>query len=189
MCGAEECKDLFYNSDYTSVCKLTGACFGQRLCDTYIDCEKGINNTIDVPFYPKIKKDQQLRNKKVDHNTVRGILTKMNNADFFKNKVLYCATNQICSLWKHLVNLLTIDNVYCHRKDLHCFVVAIVFSLRNGLKSTKGPVVVKHPTFRLPKLNKKKNYKVFEIKMIRYGVRLIKNIFKKHEPPFAINLN
>jgi len=188
-CGLERCEHLFFNSDYTTVCKLTGRCFQQRHCDTIIDIEKGLTN-MQVPMYhPKIKRDQQVKNRTMDHGFISDLITKMEFNQKMSGWWMSQTTGKIISLWGEFVRCAIQKNIYIHRKDRRCFVVAIMFSLHSGICSPAGYVVKQHPEFALYKLNKKKSYGCFKVSDIRYGQKLIMNVFRSHKPVNALDIN
>ncbi len=189
ICGQDTCDHLFFNSDYTSVCSLTGRCFQQRHCDAIIDTEKGLTNT-DVPSYqPRGKRDQQVKNRSMDHSFIAKLISRMElNTNLTSNRMAN-TSNKIINLWMEFIKCAIQKNIYIHRKDRRCFVVAIMFSLHSGICSPAGYVVKRHPEFELFKLNKKKSYGCFKVSDIRYGQKLIMKVFQTHRPSNVLDIN
>lgn len=188
-CGSDVCEHLFYNCDYTSVCKLTGRCFEQRHCETYINTDKGLTNT-EVPMYfPRVKRDQQVKNRTMDHRFISKLISQMEISSKLGRKQTSDAISKIVELWSEFVKCAISMNVYIHRKDRRCFVVAIIFSLYSGICSPAGYIVNKHPGFELYKLNKKRSYGCFKVSDIRYGQKLIMKVFKEHKPVNVLDIN
>lgn len=188
-CGQDTCEHLFFNSDYTSVCRLTGRCFQQRHCDAFIDVEKGLTNT-EIPTYqPRCKRDQQVKNRSMDHGFISKLIYRMEfNTPLCANR-LTATSSKIINLWLEFIRCATQKNIYIHRKDRRCFVVAIMFSLHSGICSPAGYVVKRHPEFELYKLNKKKSYGCFKVSDIRYGQKLIMRVFNAHKPVNVLDIN
>lgn len=188
-CGLERCERLFFNSDYTTVCKLTGRCFQQRHYDAFIDNDKGLTN-MEVPMYhPRIKRDQQVKNRSMDHGFISELISKMDSNQVVSEKQMSQITSKIIRLWGEFIRCAAENNIYIHRKDSRCFVVAIMFSLHSGICSPAGYVVKRHPEFELYNLNKKKSYGCFKVSDIRYGQKLITNVFRTHRPVNILDIN
>jgi hypothetical protein len=182
QCGTDRCEHLFFNQDFTSVCRLTGLCFEQRQCEAYIDAEKGLVN-IEVPTYhPRVKRDQQVKNRAMDYNYIFRLISLMDFPTPCAPEEIRTLVNQICELWCEFVSCAKEKEVFIRRKDKRSFVVAVIFSLPDGLCSPAGPVVMSHPQFGPWKLNKKKNYEGFKVSDIRYGQKLIMGMFEAHAP-------
>lgn len=180
QCGSDVCEHLFFNEDFTSVCRLTGLCFEQRQCEAYIDTEKGLAN-IEVPTYhPRVKRDQQVKNRTMEYAFILQLIVKMEFMTQLSAPQVRNLVNKIADLWAEFVDCAREKGMYIHRKDKRCFVVAILFSLNSGICSSGGQVVMAHPQFELLKLNKKKSYGCFKVSDIRYGQKLIMKVFDGH---------
>lgn len=177
FCGVDKCEHLFYNSDHLRVCKITGLCYNQRLCEMYVDTSSAFSNS-DPTFLKKQKRPQQIKNK----------VLKVNEA----NSIIQCAaaiiglsrvecerlSDQILKLWRAFVDQISMKRFYVHRKDKKSFVIAIVMSLRNGIFNDKGNAIVKpHDQIQAVRLNKKSTYRNFQVSGIRHGQNLIKRVF------------
>jgi hypothetical protein len=178
QCGADECDFLFYNRDQTQVCGLTGLCFNQRVCETYVDSQKGIQG--DDPVYiKKSKRDQQIKNRSLDYGYVMKLLKSINTIVILNDKQLTELCSKILELWQEFVICTKEKNSYTHRKDKRCFVIATAMSLNTGICSNVGQFIVhKHPNIIVNKLNKKSKYATFKVSDIRGGSNLIENVFK-----------
>jgi hypothetical protein len=178
LCGRDECNSLFYNSDHTNVCTITGMCFDQRMCELFIDPVHAFTND-DPVYFKRTKRDQQIKNKVLDRvHTMKIIacVAKIIELTVAQNEQL-CA--RIMELWSQFVLHISSKKHYVHRKDKRCFVVAIAMSLENGIKNNMGYFVVSpHKLVKREKLNKKSKYDEFDVSDIRYGQNLIKKVFK-----------
>ena len=184
-CGEADCENLHYNSDYTHVCSLTGLCFEQRICETFVDSSKPMNGA--EPIYVKRqKRDQQIKNKSLDRNQVVEIVECAREIVTLTPPQINMLCNKIMDLWSQFVS--SMDKVddpekkrekrYVHRKDKRCFVIAIIMSLKNGIMIEDDKfVVIPHDNITFAKLNKKSEYPEFEVSDIRYGQTLIKRAF------------
>lgn len=176
-CGMDDCDSIFYNSDHTHVCTLTGMCFNQRICETFTDSSRAYG--VSDPVYVKrAKRDQQIKNKVLDRRHTMKIIkcaaTIVELSDEQHDKLC----GMIMSLWTKFVHHISSKNQYVHRKDKRCFVVAITMSLENGIKNNMGQFIVSpHGAIRREKLNKKSKYDEFDVSDIRYGQNLIKKVF------------
>lgn len=183
QCGEATCKYLHYNSDYTNVCTLTGLCFEQRICETFIDTSKPMNG--EDPIYVKRpKRDQQIKNKYLDRNQILKIVKCASSIVELTPPQIEMLCSKIMDLWTQFV--VSMDKMeskngvkkYVHRKDKRCFVVAIVMSLEHGIMIDGDKFVVNpHKNIKCAKLNKKSEYPEFEVSDIRYGQTLIKRTF------------
>jgi hypothetical protein len=178
QCGADECEYLFYNRDQTQVCGITGLCFNQRVCETFVDSHRGIQG--DDPIYIKrLKRDQQIKNRSLEYGYTMKLLKSISNIVSLDDKEIASLCSQILSLWQFFVMCTKEKNNYTHRKDKRCFVIAIAMSLNTGICSNLGQYIVhKHPTIHVNKLNKKSKYDTFKVSDIRGGTNLIINVFK-----------
>lgn len=178
QCGADECESLFYNSDQTQVCGVTGLCFNQRVCETYIDSQKGIRG--DDPIYiRRLKRDQQIKNRSLDYSYTMKLLHSIDAIVVLSDKEKIALCSNILRLWQAFVMCSKEKNSYTHRKDKRCFVIAIAMSLHTGICSNIGQYIVhKHPMVCVNKLNKKSKYETFKVADIRGGTNLIVNVFK-----------
>lgn len=184
-CGSETCEHLFFNSDFTSVCRLTGLCFEQRQCETFIDASKGMAHVEDHSYYPKIKRDQQLKNRSVNVYFITDMISKISICEDFTKDTITSLIGQIYNLWGEFVSNSIKEKMYIHRKDRRCFVVAIMFSLYNGIYASSGCVVRCHKKYDLRKINKKKVYESFKVSDIRYGQKMIMRAFQHKK---AVNI-
>lgn len=177
-CGRDECDSLFYNSDHTRVCTITGMCFEQRMCEAFVDPSRAYINE-DPVYFKRTKRDQQIKNKVLDRiHTMKiiGCAAQIIELTEAQNEKL-CA--KIMTLWSEFVVQISSKKQYVHRKDKRCFVVAIAMSLENGIKNNLGCFVVSpHKLIKREKLNKKSKYDEFDVSDIRYGQNLIKKVFK-----------
>lgn len=191
QCGVDTCEYLFYNRDQTQVCGITGLCFNQRLCETYIDSQKGIQG--DDPVYiKKLKRDQQIKNRSLDYGYVLTLLKSISSIVVLDENEILSLCSQIVELWQVFVICTKEKNNYTHRKDKRCFVIAITMSLNTGICSNVGQYIIKkHPNIRINKLNKKSKYQTFKVSDIRGGTNLIINVFKNVtiDPTKAIDIN
>lgn len=176
-CGDGVCDNLQYNSDYTKVCSLTGLCFDQRICDTYVDSKRPLDCE-DPVYIKRVKRDQQIKNKVLDRRQIIKIIecaSSIVHIDKSKHDIL-CA--KIMNLWDYFVANITDKREYVHRKDKRCFVVAIVMSLKKGIMTDDDKfIVMPHSSIKSEKLNKKSEYSEFCVSDIRYGQTLIKRVF------------
>lgn len=170
QCGRDYCDSLMYNSEYTNVCMLTGLCFEQRMCASSLD-------DVNI-FVKKIKRDQQIKNKILDHGTVLQIIECAASIIDLTPKQNSNLCTKIIQLWSDFVLHISGQH-YVHRKDKRCFVVAIAMSLVSGIKNNIGvSIVLPHTHIKRIKLNKKSKYDEFDVSDIRYGQNLIKRVFK-----------
>jgi len=177
-CGRNNCDSLFYNSDHTHVCTVTGMCFEQRLCDTFVDATRAFPLD-DQVYIKKTKRDQQIKNKVLDRKHITKIVdcaSRIIELTVEQNEQL-CI--EIMTLWSQFIVHISKKNQYVHRKDKRCFVVAIAMSLESGIKNNMGQfIVAPHKMVKREKLNKKSKYDEFDVSDIRYGQNLIKKVFK-----------
>jgi len=177
LCGEGICDAVFYNSDHTEVCRLTGLCFAQRVCDEYIDASRGVANALDQAYFQKIKRDQQIKNRTIDITFITAFVRDMDFGLGLCERDRLELTQGTVRLWLEFIDRAVEKKVYIHRKDKRCFVVAVMFSLSRGLSSNMGCIVKEHPRFHFKKLNKKKHYASFKVSDIRAGQKLIMNVF------------
>lgn len=177
-CGREQCDSLTYNSDHTHVCMITGMCFEQRMCETFIDPARAFID--DDPVYiKKTKRDQQIKNKVLDRGHALKIIRCAAEIVDLNTKQNEKLCSNVLELWSDFVVHISDKKQYVHRKDKRCFVVAIAMSLVNGIKNNIGVFVVKpHENIKRVKLNKKSKYEEFDVSDIRYGQNLIKKVFR-----------
>lgn len=187
ICG-EGCDRLFYNENYTRVCEVTGLCFNQKVCDAYVDTKKGVLNTIDTLYYDKTKKTQQTKNKNFEMNLIHSLLTDVEDCTNFKIENRVEVITSLKRLWVEFINIAIEKDVYIHRKDARCFIVAVLFSLGTGIETSSGVIVHRNKSFDLKRINKKKAYKNFRISDIRYGQRLIMRVFSDKAPAYPFIL-
>lgn len=190
-CGADICEYLFYNSDQTQVCGMTGLCFNQRVCETYVDSHKGIQG--DDPVYIKrLKRDQQIKNRSLDYAYTIKLLNSIQHIVILSDIEKSSLCSRILVLWQSFVICTKEKNSYTHRKDKRCFVIAIAMSLHTGICSNIGQYIVKkHSNIKVNKLNKKSKYETFKVADIRGGTNLIMNVFKnvKLDPLQTIDIH
>jgi hypothetical protein len=174
-CG-KKCEFLYFNRDKTKVCEISGLCFEQKLCDV----NSNINEN-ELEYRPKVKKDQQIKNSYLKPNIVLNILKDEIFPDFDQSTTIEIE-KQINRLWLEFVIYSKEKNLYIHRKDSVSFVVGILFSLNNGMKGYDGDnyIVFPHKSFHTGYLNKKKDYKNFEVSNITYGIKKIKQVFSTY---------
>lgn len=177
QCGAEACEYLFYNHDHTQVCGITGLCFHQRVCETYVNSHTGIQGA-DPVYLKKLKRDQQIKNRSIDFNFVIKLLLSINTIVELNTKQIENLASQIIGLWQIFVMSTRDKTIYMHRKDKRCFVIAIAMSLNTGICSNIGQFILhKHPHVTVNKLNKKSKYTTFKVSDIRGGTNLIEKVF------------
>lgn len=178
FCGADVCEFLFYNRDHTQVCGITGLCFEQRVCETFVDSQRGIHG--DDPIYTKrIKRDQQIKNRSLEYLFTLTLLKSISPIVILSDTEINELCCRILDLWQLFVMYTKEKNRYTHRKDKRCFVIAIAMSLRAGICSNVGQyIVAKHPNVQINKLNKKSKYDSFKVSDIRDGTNLIIKVFK-----------
>lgn len=177
QCGPGTCDSTAYNTDYTNICTLTGMCFEQRMCDSIIDTNRGITNTLDQRYFHRVKRDQQIKNSIIEREFVHEMFDEL---DFYKELESHKRINllnKILELWRTFVEQAHNKGVYIHRKDKRCFVVAIMFGLTTGISCSNGYVVEPHSHIKIGKLNKKKSYGKFKVSDIRDGQKLIMRMF------------
>lgn len=173
---SKKCDYLIFNKDKTRICSITGLCYEQKMCDV-----NSSNNDVDEEYHPKIKKNQQIKNSFLNSKKIIDILKN----DIFPDceaKTMYKIENQIQRLWDEYINCCREKQCYIHRKDSISFVVGILFSMKNGMKSSnnEGYIILPHSKFQPGELNKKKKYKNFEVSNITYGIRKIKQAFENY---------
>jgi len=188
LCGPGICDSTAYNTDYTNICTKTGLCFEQKVCDSMVDTNRGVTNTLDQKYFHKIKRDQQIKNSILDRCFVDSLFSELNFYRKLNPNKRIDLLNQILALWKEFIVEANRKNIYVHRKDKRCFLVAIMFGMRTGISCSTGYVVFPHDEIELNKLNKKKNYRKFFVSDVRLGCKLIMGIFKNHEVLSPIRL-
>lgn len=174
---SRNCEYLTFNKDNTKVCSMTGLCYEQKMCDV-----NSSTNDVESEYHPKIKKNQQIKNSFLNSQKVIDILQN----DIFPEcdmKTMYKLETQIQRLWVEYIECCREKQCYIHRKDNISFVVGILFSLKNGMKSTTKDdyIIFPHSKFQHGELNKKKKYRNFEVSNITYGIRKIKQAFENYD--------
>lgn len=180
VCGVSHCEYLYYNKDQTQVCSLTGRCFQQRMCDTFSDFSKGLDNG-DPVYLKRVKRDQQLKNRSISVDYILKLLDSLEayKADMNKRSKL---ASSIIALWSEYVQTTKILKKYTHRNDKRSFVVSIVKYMEDGIVSNNGDYIVfPHKDFRSKKLNKKSRYTDFKVSDVRKGFNLLKSVFVNKE--------
>ena len=171
----------YYNDEHIMVCSISGECFTPRMCDDYVDSSRGIINC-EVSVYSNAqKRNQQVKNRKIELNEIMDII---NDIDFLKKyslEIINDFANQIKELWKIFIEEVEKYDFYVHRNARRCFVVSIIYNLKYGLYTIAGCVIKDHNFIKVTNLNKKKTYKFFKIRDIRYGQNIIKKILAKRK--------
>lgn len=188
VCGPGVCDATAYNTDYTNICTLTGMCFEQRMCDSVIDTNRGITNTIDQKYFHRVKRDQQIKNSIIEREFINEMFEEL---DFYReldSQKRIELLNKVLTLWRSFVQQAHNKDVYIHRKDKRCFIVAIMFGLTSGISCSNGYVVEPHSNIKLGKLNKKKSYNKFKVSDIRDGQKLIMRMFDNCDIPEPIKI-
>jgi hypothetical protein len=191
VCGLDECDYLFYNTDQTQVCGVTGLCFNQRVCENYIDTQRGIRGS-DPVYIKRQKRDQQLKNRSLEYEYTMTLLSSIDTIVMLSSVEKLSLCKQILSLWQSFVMCTQEKKCYTHRKDKRCFVIAIAMSISTGICSNMGQyIVLKHDDIHVNKLNKKSKYDTFKVADIRGGTNLLINGFKnvKLDPCKTIDLH
>ena len=169
----------FYNDEHMLVCKISGRVFKRRLCDEYIDSQRGICNS-DIQTYTHAqKRNQQVKNRKIEFKEVMNIINDIDFLSKYSVETIRDFCNQILDLWKIFIEEIKKYDFYVHRNARRCFVVSIIYNLKSGLHTLSGCVIESHPNINVTNLNKKKNYKFFKIRDIRYGENIIKKVLEK----------
>jgi len=159
-CGINDCEHLFYNRDFISVCKLTGKCFNQQICEPFDDCR----TNQDPVFRLKVKRDQQIKNRSLNYDTIFILVNSVRNIVILSQIQTRCLCNQILELWYEFIQCTKDKETYTHRKDKRCFVISIVMSLNVGICTNNGQFIIhKHPHINVKKINKKSKYKSFKV--------------------------
>lgn len=176
-CGPYLCDNIIFNADQTKVCKITGICFDQKLCESMSDVNTCLSN-VEPTYEKKIKKDQQVKNRSLNTESInyyiRSVIEKGTITISQKIKLIH----SILKLWDAFVNIVKVNNIYTHRKDKRCFVISLLYSLKTGFKLPTGEyIVMPSPNVVLAKINKKNNYRMFRVTDIRYGQKLIRKVF------------
>lgn len=190
-CKAHHCCDdtceRYYNSDRSLVCPVTGSCSETLIADNYQSNFSILTESSMCNFENKVKSSQQTKNKVLNPDLITKIL---NNIVVLKKLGVLPViqlTNQILALWRSYV---TCTDIYTHRKDRKCFIIAIIFSLRSGLLNNKKKFIVhKHQFVEISTINKKKTYKFFKVNEIRYGIKLLQKGFKDVDFFQGVNIN
>jgi len=175
-CG-DNCDSKFYNQDFTLVCRKSGLCFQQKVCDAYIDVSRGIANTNDINYVHRKKRDQQIKNSVINFSFVYKVYNEMLFFSKLGPKVKNQLISQVTNMWKLFIKISNDKKMYIHRKSKRCFIISILFHLEHGMSSNLGSIVNPHSHIQIPKLNKKKNYKLFNVSDVRSGTRLIQTTF------------
>lgn len=191
LCCANSCDSLFYNSNHTKVCSLTGACYGQRICEEYTSAQSAsLTSNIDPEYKKKQKRKQQVKNSQLKLDYV----VKMVDAIELEPKLTFNQKNnliqQIVSLWGKYKSCAKEKQKEIQRMDQRCFIVAIMFSLNKGLcsYSSKSYIIVPHNSYKTKEINKKKTYKNFKVSDITEGTKRLKFVFEdqKIEKPICL---
>lgn len=185
-CGAYVCDHTLYNSDQTKVCSLTGVCFTQKLCDKFSSPMAALNEAEPV-YAQRHKRDQQIRNRYINVEMVEELVNALVLEQSVAVRAQLCS--QIVYMWQEYIDKVKHGGRYTHRKDKRCFVVAIIQSLRAGFKLSNGTyIIAPHPGIKTVKLNKKNNYLSFKVTDVRYGLKMIRAVFKKSGPKNIIEV-
>lgn len=171
-----ECR--FYNPEHVMVCSVTGQCFKRRLCDDYIDSSRGIGNTVNSIYTVAQKRNQQIKNRKITMIEIMNIINDIQFLKEFSQETINDFAKQILELWKIFIDEIEKQDFYVHRNARRCFVVSIIYNLKNGLHTLGGCIIEPHPSIKISNLNKKKSYKHFKIRDIRYGQNIIKKVME-----------
>lgn len=165
-CGLKECQHLEFNKNQTRVCTITGRCFDQLMSDE-------MGNYRDEPiFVPRVKRDQQVRNKIMTASFVNKIL---NSCPFIPQEYHHSLVGQICRLWDIVIQEFFNNRQYIHRHIKRQVVAAVLFSLESGLTNYEEVIIVApHPHISVAKINKKSTYEEFKISDIRDGIKILK---------------
>lgn len=170
VCNEEKCDCCVMNTEKTLVCTLTGKCFSQMICHSFDPHDE------PMEFVNKIcRRTQQNKNSSLSITNVHEILSKItfDNGGVDINFVV----NKIILLWREIVDRKLLK--YIRRNDKYSMVVATIFSLQDGLCNSRGVYIIKPSKLSIVKLNKKKkNDNGVQVKMIRYGQRLLRKAFK-----------
>lgn len=166
-CGVNKCENLFYNENYTQICSLTGLCFNQKICDSFIDTKKGVLNTNDRLYFPQLKRNQQIKNKMFNMAMIHQLIRDIEDCTNFKMPKKIIVIKNLKRLWCEFIEKSIDQGLYIHRKDTRCFIVAVIFSLSTGIETSAGVVVHRHQGFDLKRINKKRAYTHFKISDIR----------------------
>ena len=169
----------FYNNEHLLVCKITGRVFKRRVCDEFIDSNRGICNS-DIRNYAHAqKRNQQIKNRKIEFREVMNIINDIDFLSKYSGEIIRDFCTQILDLWKIFIQEIEKYDFYVHRNARRCFVVSIIYNLKSGLHTLSGCVIKAHPNINVTNLNKKKSYKFFKIRDIRYGNNIIKKVLEK----------
>lgn len=174
-CTTSKCDSIFLSAQNTYTCGVTGKCFEQVKCDKY----ESPGNLPEFINQPPGRRSQQDRNAGLSTTDVeiaiQGLSVEFPLNEHQRNALVI----QVVNLWQEMrVRLPEI-----HRKDKNSVILAVMFSLSQGLCNDLGHFVV-YPVADIivTKLNKKKQFENgMEIKMIRHGQKLIRKAFSNSE--------
>ncbi len=194
MSETHECEETsecrFFNSEHLMICKVTGKCYKRRLCDDYVDSSRGISNSANAIYRTAQKRNQQIKNRKIEIVEIMNIINDINFLKKLSRETINDFAKQIIELWKVFIDEIEKKDFYVHRNARRCFVVSIIYNLRNGLHTLSGMVIENHPSIEITNLNKKKTYKYFKIRDIRYGQNIIKKVLEQRAcKPIRLNFN
>lgn len=173
VCTETQCDSIELNRDRTYVCTVTGRCFNQMVCytfDPHYEPSKFLNKVT--------KKTQQTKNSKLTVLEIEDIIKKLNFT--YDGYDIHELIRQIFMLWHEIMENRLLD--YVRRNDKFAVVIATLFSLNSGLCNSCQVYIV-HPSDKSTlRLNKKKKItNGVQIKLIRYGQRLLRRAFKDRE--------
>lgn len=182
--GPDKCPYIFLNSEFTFTCQQSGETFNQYVCDTYCPQMKGLVSTNDNLFYPKLKRDQQIKNSLVDTDEFVRILSNLKELiPGLESESPKKIISQLINLWYEFIEVSRQKKIYIHRRNRITFTVAIIYSLRTGIMNNNNTYIVfpHEERFEMKtKLNKKKKYESFKVPDIRTGTKMLKEVFKDH---------
>ena len=183
-----ECR--FYNSEHMLVCSVTGKCYRRRLCDDYVDSSRGIGNSVNATYSVAQKRNQQIKNRKIEIVEIMNIINDIQFLKELSRETINDFAKQIIEFWKVFIDEIEKKDFYVHRNARRCFVVSIIYNLKNGLHTLGGCVILAHPSIQVTNLNKKKTYKYFKIRDIRYGQNIIKKVMEDRSfVPIKLNFD
>lgn len=186
-CGPGVCDSLFFNPDYTSVCRVTGRCFAQMQCGLYEDPHQHG----EPEFHRRAKRDQQFKNRRLERTYVVDMVRAAAPIVALPPGQVDALVPQVLKLWQLYVNRDRALDMYTRRHVRRCFVVSVVMALRAGLCSDGGVYIVRpHPDMTFSGLNKKRDYGMFRVTDICVGENLIKNRFRgeQFDARFTVSL-
>ena len=181
-CVGRNCPFVKLNVNNELVCTLTGCCVGTLLCDKFFkssmsDFKNGCS------FYKQQKRDQQIQNCCITERFALKVIQAIPFTQGHSPALTAELVRDILSLWHSFSGIVLNGQIYMHRKDRRCFVVAVCFSLERGLRNNNGAILV-YPhgaIFSVAAANKKLANSEFRVGDIRYGVKLLRRVF--HDLP------